>query len=58
LTFGLSEDYEIESVSVMVNETEVATESPATLTFTQAGEYTIQIRAEDNLGEKKLSNLQ
>ncbi len=53
LTFGLSEDYEIESVSVMVNETEVATESPATLTFTQAGEYTIQIRAEDNLGEKE-----
>jgi len=51
LTFDVTDDGEVASVSVKVNDREIATESPATLTFTEAGEYTIKITAVDSAGQ-------
>jgi len=51
LTFEASDDDEVASISVKLNGEEVATESPATLTFEEAGEYAIEITAVDSAGQ-------
>ncbi|NLG95397.1 MAG: S8 family serine peptidase, partial [Acetomicrobium flavidum] len=51
LTFSVSDDDEVASVSVKLNGEVVATESPAVLTFTDTGKYNIQITAVDSAGQ-------